>query len=122
MDFGQRAVPLERGVQNVECSVAPAAKRRAAGQRIATFPDNAPYRRIDCLAAERVDGVQQLQVAGFARRLEHLGISAGVQRLDDCENLFSPASVNEVDRSRIVEHWLLSVQPQPRFVGRVEVR
>lgn len=111
MDFGQRAVALERRVENVKRPVAPAAKRGAAGQWVATLPDNAPYCRIDCVAAERVDRVQQLQVAGLARRLGHSGICPGVQRLDDGENLLRPASVNQVDRSRIVEHWVSGVQP-----------
>ena len=53
--------------------------------------------------------------------LHHLRVGSGMQGVDDGEDLFRPAPMDEVDRPFVVEHRMQGVEPKPRLVGRVEV-
>lgn len=63
VDFRDGAVSLERGVENIEPTIAPAALRWAAERRVAALADYAPYFAFERFAVERVDCVEKLEIA-----------------------------------------------------------
>ena len=71
MDFGKRAVALERCIEHVEGAITPAAFRGGAKQGIASLAGDAPYFAGEFLARKSVDGVEQFEIAGRPLRAVH---------------------------------------------------
>lgn len=121
VDFGDRAILLERRVEDVEGAVAPSAPRWAAESWIPAGADDAPNLDVERLASEPVEGVEQSEIARSAAVLRHSGVSPRIQRLDDGEDLLGSALIDQVDGALVLEHRMSSMQPKPRLVRRVKI-
>lgn len=66
VDFCNRPVPVEAGIENVELPIAPSTIRRATLKRIAALTRYAPHWPRERIARERVDAVKYRYIAGPA--------------------------------------------------------